>query len=114
MALFRVGPLPADPMAAAAAFHADVQPRLIATLDAAAGPVTLVFAPADHAHREWRMAAVAMLARARAPQRVNAVESGYEPAIAAAAAYLAGAEGVTGQVLPLDSLGAGDVIASRG
>ncbi len=107
MVLFRVGVLPADPMAAAAAFHADVQPRLMAALEQGAGPLTLVFAPADHTHREWRVAAVAMLARAHAPQRINAIESGDEPAIAAAAAYLAAAQGVTGQVLPLDSLGAG-------
>lgn len=107
MVLFRAGVLPADPMAAAAAFHADVQPRLLAALDPGGEPVTLVFAPADHPHREWRVAAVAMLARACAPQRINAIESGDEPAIAAAAAYLAAAQGVTGQVLPLDSLGAG-------
>lgn len=114
MALVRVGDLPADPMAAAAAFHGPFQAALQTTLDAGHKAVTLVFRPADHAHREWRMAAVAMLARVRAPQRINAVESDDERAIAAAAAYLARAEGVTGQVLPLDGAGAGDVIASAG
>ncbi len=67
--------------------------------------LTLVFPPADHSHRAWRLAAVQALAREHAPLRVNALESANEAAIAAGEAYIAGAPGVTGQYLPLDAAG---------
>jgi hypothetical protein len=66
-----------------------------------AAALTLVFAPADHTHRAWRLAAVQGLARRWAPIRVNAVASGDEVAILAANSYLDHAPGVTGQYLPL-------------
>ena len=50
------------------------------------------------------------LAREHAPIRVNAVASDDEAAIAAAARYLAAAEGITGQLLILDGMGAGEVL----
>jgi hypothetical protein len=50
------------------------------------------------------------LAREYAPARVNAIESGEEQAIAAAAAYLSEAKGVTGQLLALDGKGAAPVL----
>ena len=71
---------------------------------------TIVFAPADHTHRGWRLAVVQGLAREHAPLRVNAIESDDDVAIAAAAAYLGSADGVTGQFLPLDGVGAGKVV----
>ena len=43
--LFAVGSLPDDPLAAAAQFHGDVLPRLLASLAQADGLATLVFAP---------------------------------------------------------------------
>ena len=70
--------------------------------------------PEEHlgrGHRGWRLAAVQGLAREHAPLRVNALASDDELAIAAAHAYLASADGVTGQYLPLDSHGAGEVVA---
>ena len=72
----------------------------------------LIFPPADHTHRAWRLAAVQGLARQLAPLRVNAVVSDNDAAIAESAAYLAAAPGLTGQYLPLDGTGAGAVIDS--
>lgn len=110
MELLRVGPLPGEPLAAAADFHARVLPGVEATLGGGADPLTLVFLPADHRHRGWRLAVVQSLARAFAPSRVNAVESDDDAAIAAACEWLAGAEAITGQFLPLDGTGAGPVL----
>lgn len=110
MELLRVGPLAEEPLAAAADFHARILPGVEATLGGGADPLMLVFLPGDHRHRGWRLAAIQSLARAYAPSRVNAVESDDEAAVAAAAEWLAGAEGVTGQLLPLDGTGAGQVL----
>ena len=110
MELLRVGPLPEEPLAAAVDFHARVLPGVEATLRGGADPLTLVFLPADHRHRGWRLAAIQSLARAFAPSRVNAVESDDETAIAAAFQWLGGAGAVTGQLLPLDGTGAGPVL----
>lgn len=64
--------------------------------------VTLVFAPADHSHRAWRLAAVQELARASAPRRVNAVVCESEQGLSAALALLEPCQGITGQLLALD------------
>jgi|SRR5579863_3466878 len=98
MGLVRVGPLPGDALSAAAQFYAEVLPRITPGNESM---LTLVFRPADHTHRAWRLAAVQDLARRLAPIRVNAVASADESAIAAADRYLAKAPGVTGQYLPL-------------
>ena len=110
MALFRVGALRHGALDAAAAFHSDVLPKVRESLGAQAEGFVLLFEPAAHEHRAWRLAMVQQLARDHAPHRVNAIESDNEVAIAAAHAYLAGAEGVTGQYMPLDSAGAGEVL----
>lgn len=73
--------------------------------------LVLVFGPADHTHRGWRLAAVQMLARAHAPLRINAVASSDERAIAAAERYIVAAPGVTGQYWALDGNGAGEVLS---
>ena len=101
--------LPDQPSAAAARFHGHWLAQAEAL--AAGGDVSLVFAPADHTHSGWRLAAVQTLAREHAPRRVNAVASGDPAAIAAALDYLAAAPGVTGQYLPLDSAGVGIVVS---
>lgn len=106
MQVVRIEGLPADPLDAAAAFHADHVP----VLRAAGDDLLIVFTPADHTHRGWRLAAVQDLARAAAPRRVNALASAAEAAIASAARYLAAAPGLTGQVLALDDEGAGPVV----
>jgi hypothetical protein len=48
--------------------------------------LTVVFPPADHSHRGWRLAAVQELAREFAPRRVNAVVCGDEAGLNAALA----------------------------
>jgi hypothetical protein len=107
--LVRVGPLPLSAVAAAGRFHAEVLPALVEELGASE-QLLIVFEPADHAHRAWRLAVVQGLAREHAPVRVNAVASSDEAAIRAAADYLARAPGVTGQYFALDGDGAGGPI----
>jgi hypothetical protein len=108
---FWVDGLADDPLVAAAIFHADVLPTVRRMLDMPQGnepgQLVLIFSPADHTHRAWRVAAVQSLARKYAPSRVNAIASYNDVAIAAATRYLADAPGVTGQYLPLDGIGAG-------
>jgi len=96
--------LPEGPSAAAAAFYGEWLGRAQAML-AGGEHLTLVFPPAGHEHTGWRLSAVQSLALESAPAR--AIASDDEAAIAAALAYLAAADGVTGQYLPLDSVGAG-------
>lgn len=110
MALIRVEDMPASPLDAAARFYAEVAPRVMQSGDSA---VTLLFAPADHPHRGWREAAVASLARALAPRRINAMVGDVEAdreAIATTLAFLESSGAMTGQLLPLDSNGAGKVL----
>ena len=76
------------------------------------GLLLLIFPPAVHTHRAWRLAAIQSLAREYAPIRVNALTSDSEAAIAGTCAYLERAEGVTGQLLELDDTGAGEVVTS--
>lgn len=107
MGLYRVGPLAADPLAAAAAFYADHLPLL----DDGGAVLSVLFDPAAHGHHEWRAAAIAGLARTQAPRRVNGIVSDDPAAIAAALAYLEAGQGITGQLLQLDSHGAGVVLS---
>jgi len=97
MAQYRVEDLPDDALAAAALFHARDLPRIAQLASAPAGQLLIVFAPAGHDHRGWRLAAVQGVARKFAPLRVNAVAASDAEAIAAAAGYLARAPGVTDQ-----------------
>ncbi|MEY4159927.1 MAG: hypothetical protein RLZZ136_548 [Pseudomonadota bacterium] len=106
----RVGSLPDDPLAASAAFYAAWLPEIIALLSAGQAVVTLVFDPASHSHTDWRAAAIATLAREKAPARINAVASDNEAAIAAAATYFAAAPAITGHYFALDGTGAGSLI----
>jgi hypothetical protein len=108
-----VGPLPDDPVAAAAIFHAEWLAPVSAALDAGESVVTLVFAPAALAHNGWREAAVQLLARAHTPARINAIAGEDPAAIAATAAFIAAAPGFTGQYLVLDGNGAGPVLYSQ-
>ena len=108
--LLHIGPLPDDPLDAAADFHARLLPGVEATLAGGADTLALVFPPAGHEHRAWRQAVVEGLARRFAPSRVNALESDDPRALAAAARWLGGAAGVTGQLLPLDGTGADAVL----
>ena len=107
MALIVVEGLPSEPLTAAASFYAEIAPQVLESGDAV---IALLFPPADHTHTGWRKAAVASLARAMAPRRINAVVSDEPEVIGAALAYLEAAPGVTGQLLALDSHGAGEVL----
>lgn len=104
MALLRITGLPDTPLDAAAVFHGDWLPRIRPLLDPPRSDecLTLVFTPADHSHRGWRLAAVQELARAYAPRRVNAVVSDDEQGLSAALALLEPCQGITGQLLALD------------
>ncbi len=110
MPAMRVGALPDAALDAAAAFHADVLPKVRSTLSGGEDLV-LVFDPASHEHHAWRLAVVQQLARDHAPLRVNAIESDDEDAIAAALAYAGSAPGLTGQLLRLDRNGAGALLS---
>lgn len=113
MALLRVAGLPEGTLEAAAQFHSEVLPRVLATMQAGGEDLVLVFPAADHTHKGWRLAVIQQLARDFAPARVNALEGEDESAIAAAADYLGGAPGVTGQLLQLDGNGAGEVLSPQ-
>jgi hypothetical protein len=90
--------LPQSPLDAAAEFHAAIVPEV----RAAQGDVVLAFDPADHSHKAWRLAAIQELAREAAPRRVNAVVGVAGPQQDEVLAFLAGAPGVTGQMLQAD------------
>jgi len=108
---FPIGPLPDDPLAAAARFHAVWLPRILAALDGGEPVLTLVFAPAGLSHAGWREAAVQLLARERTPARINAIAGDDPAAIAATARFVAEAPGLTGHYLVLDGNGAGEVLS---
>lgn len=102
MAVVAVSLAGSDPLAAAAAFHADHLPRIEAAL-ADGVSVILRFDHAEDKPHRWRREAIAALARKHAPLRVNAVapagQTPDEAAIEATIAFLAANEGVTGQLL---------------
>lgn len=101
-----VDDLPPEPLAAAGLFHQHWLPHVAGALESGAD-VMVTLAPADHTHREWRLAIAAGLARAHAPQRVNLV-AGEGAALDGFEAYLAAAPGITGQYFESDGTGAGD------
>ncbi|TIX50563.1 Rossmann fold domain-containing protein [Alteraurantiacibacter aquimixticola] len=100
-AVFTVEGLPEAPLDAAAHFHAEIAPRLRENL---AEDIVLLFAPADHTHDGWRLAAVQELAREAAPARVNAVTGDDPDSIEKLVTYLAQAPGVTGQILQASAI----------
>lgn len=114
MQVLRIEGLPEAPLDAAAAFHAEWMPQTRARLNPprAGAALALIFPPADHTHRAWRLAAVQALARESAPLRVNALAGDDLAAIESALAYIENAPGLTGQYLALDDTGAGAVIPS--
>jgi hypothetical protein len=111
MAVFEVKSLADEPIAAAAQFYAKYLPLIEMALATGDGSLILVFPPADHTHRGWRLAAVQSLARAHAPSRINAISGADGAVILAARDYLSHAEGVTGQYLLLDGNGAAPVLS---
>ena len=106
-AVLRVAGLPEAPLDAAAAFHAGQLSGARALLAEVDGLV-LVFPPATHEHRGWRLAVVQDLAREAAPKRVNGVVGDDEAAIGETCAFLDRAPGVTGQLLAVDGNSGGN------
>ena len=100
--VLKINKLAEKPLDAAAAFHADWLPQARERLFVS-GMTSLVleFRPADHAHRQWRAAAVAELAREAAPTRVNAIVGATGMEMTATLAWLGEADGVTGQIFAL-------------
>lgn len=98
MKTLRISSLPDRPLDAAARFQELWLPQARSCDE----DLLLVFAPAYHTHRKWRLAMVQELAREAAPgHRVNAVASSDDTAIGEAEDYFAGAPGITGQYLRL-------------
>ncbi|MEP2234442.1 MAG: Rossmann fold domain-containing protein [Alteripontixanthobacter sp.] len=102
MQVLRIDSLPQEPSAAAARFYAVFQPKAMALLQEGAGGLILELPAADHAHSDWRRAAVRDLARLAAPKRVVMIAGGDGHAREQAAAYIQRAPGVTGQLLDLE------------
>ncbi|MBO9511084.1 Rossmann fold domain-containing protein [Erythrobacter sp. A6_0] len=98
--------LPEAPLAASGAFHHDHLASVEAIMTSGED-VMIALPPADHTHREWRLALATGLARAHAPARANVV-AGHGDALDAFEAYLGEARGITGQYLEGDGQGAGD------
>lgn len=91
----------AQPLDAAARFHAEFLPGIEDVL-ASGSSVTVRFSAAEEKPHRWRKEAIGALARKYAPLRVNAVSpsnDGNEAAVQAAVDFLSGNEGVTGQIV---------------
>jgi hypothetical protein len=97
----KVDNLPAEPLDAAAAFHADYLNSAIAVLEGRADQLTIILPSSPTDHDDWRRAVARDLARKFAPKRVNVLGGGSEEAVQSMLAYLRGAPGITGQYLPL-------------
>ncbi|TCD04948.1 hypothetical protein EYB45_05285 [Erythrobacteraceae bacterium CFH 75059] len=98
--------LPTGALEAACAFHRAWVPQVMDTLRLAGSPldsVLIVLPPAGHAHREWRAAAMRMLAREAAPIRVNgiALEDDAD-VLERCRRFFEQAPGVTGHYLPIE------------
>ena len=100
-AVLRVDGLPPAPLDAAAAFHAQWLPSARIAL-AAGRDLALVFAPAGHEHRAWRLAVVQELAREAAVLRVNALVGEDAAGLSEMLDWLGGAKAITGQLLTVD------------
>ncbi|AZI37105.1 hypothetical protein NT2_01_04290 [Caenibius tardaugens NBRC 16725] len=105
-AVYRIGGLPEGAPHASAAFHADHAAAIADRLADAPESLVIVFPRASYDHRGWRRAAIADLARAHAPVRVNGLVDGDPAAMARTLAFLEMAKGVTGQLLAVDGAAA--------
>ena len=97
----KVEHLPAEPIDAAAVFHAEHLNSAITALEGEATHLTIILPPSPTDHDDWRRALARDLARKYAPNRVNVLGGGSEEAVQSMLAYLRGAPGITGQYLPL-------------
>jgi hypothetical protein len=92
--------LPDAPLDAAAEFHARILPsvREVMTRNT---DLAVMFDPADHTHRAWRVAAIQGLAREAAPCRINGIvgHPGNLVGTAEALNFVHANPGITGQLL---------------
>ena len=101
-AVIRIEALPAAPLAAAARFYAGELATIEGALAAAPASLAVVFPSLHQGHRGWIREAIAALARAHAPVRVNGVVAGLAATTTAIIAWLETAPGITGQLFVAD------------
>lgn len=106
--ILHLGPFPAGAGEAAAAFYRRDMALIGVELVQAPACLTLVLRPADVDHSAWRRAALADLARAHAPVRINAVVGDDPAALDAVCAWLERSPGITGQTFGVDGHGGGN------
>lgn len=95
--VFTVEHLPADGLAAGAAFFAEHLSGARAAIEGAdIKALAIVLPPAGPDHTDWRTALARDLARAYTPKRVNVVAGEEGGELDALLAYLGNAPGVTG------------------
>lgn len=95
--VFTVEHLPADGLAAGAAFFAEYLDDARDMIEQAdVGAIAIVLPPAGPDHTDWRKALARDLARAHTPKRVNVVAGEEGAELDALLAYLGNAPGVTG------------------
>ena len=104
----RIDGLPEGALDAAAEFHRIWLAKAREALRGEGDALVLVMPLAPPDHRDWRRGIARDLARELAPKRINLVAGDDPEAIATTIDYLARAPGVTGQLLPVDSQGAGN------
>jgi hypothetical protein len=100
--VLRIEGLPADALDAASAFHRLHLAEVRDALARSAESVVVLLPAAGHDHAGWRRALVQDLARAHVPVRINFVAGDDREAGERTAQWLAGAPGVTGQLLHTD------------
>lgn len=106
--ILHLGPFPVGAGEAAAAFYRRDMAVIGAELVKTPASLTLVLRPADADHHGWRRAAVADLARAHAPVRINAVVGDDPAALDAVCAWIERSPGITGQTFGVDGHGGGN------
>lgn len=101
-AVIRIAALPSDPLAAAGRFYEQDLPQVESAFGNGVKAVAIIFPSLGKVHRGWMREAVAALARAMAPVRVNAVIAHESSATDTLVAWLGSASGVTGQIFVVD------------
>ncbi len=103
--LIETGPLAPGALEAAATFYERHSGAVAHAIAGGAISVVLAMPAATYDHKDWRRTAARDLARLHTPVRVNVIGGGDPAAIRATSAYLADAQAITGQYLPLAASG---------
>lgn len=104
-AVIETGPLAPGALEAAATFYERFSGAVAHAIADGAASVVLILPTGPYDHADWRRAAARDMARLHAPVRVNVIGGDDPRARAATTEYLAMAEAVTGQYLPLEAGG---------